>query len=154
MKVTFAIILLFICSGCMIKYVPPSEGPTASINFKNDSRGKILISFYEKSSQCERKRYTPLMKRNSNASHITYADKELTFEYIMLADGMYCKENLRFYPEKDHKYLFRTTYGANKCLWIMEDITQEKNPKQVKLSQISWKQGWHEDGSFCRENSQ
>ncbi len=154
MKAILTTILLFICSGCMIKYTPPSKGPTATINFKNDSPGQLLISFYEKSSQCERKRYTSLIKRNSDASHKTYANKELTFEYIMLANGKYCKTNLRFSPKNNHNYLFKTAYIANNCTWNMKDITQEKNPKQIKLSKIDWKQGWHENGSFCHDKIQ
>ena len=152
LKIIFATVSLFICSGCEIKYIPPSKGPTATINFKNDGPGHLLISFFDKSSQCERRRVTPFIRSTSSASHVTHADQDVTFEYIFTTMSKECRTNLRFFPEKNHNYLFRTTYtyGYNQCVWTMEDVTQEKSQK-VKLSQIPHKEGFYENGSFCRE---
>ncbi len=152
LKIIFATVSLFICSGCEMKYIPPSEGPTATINFKNDSFGELLISFFDKSSQCKGRRVTPLIRGTSNASRVTHADQDVTFEYIFTTRNKQCRTNLRFFPEKNHNYLFRTTYiyDYNQCRWTMEDVTQEK-PQKVKLSQIPHKEGYYENGSFCRE---
>ncbi|MFK7973755.1 MAG: hypothetical protein AB8B66_02680 [Rickettsiaceae bacterium] len=155
MKIILVIVTLLL-SGCAltpIPYAPPLEGPTATVNFQNNSHRDLEISFYKESDGCKGLQTTPVISPNTHATHVIYAGRPLTFEYYLLQfkqAGSFCFMNLRFVPETNHNYLFQTTDNPFSCKWIMSDITQSKKPKTIKLEALQRLHGG--DGSFCRKD--
>ena len=163
MKIILVIVTLLL-SGCAltpIPYAPPLEGPTATVKFQNDAQKDLKITFYEESDGCKGRRTTPLILPNTDATYVIYAGKPFTFKYhisqAQYTDAgtlhYYFITNLRFVPEKDHDYLFRTTEDLDSCKWSMIDITQNKKPKAIKLKLIKALAGWDEHSSFCHKDS-
>ena len=156
MKKIASILVILFCSGCAaIKYTPPTSGPIANILLKNDSESKLLVVFFEESSGCKRRRNIPDTGPNTVSNYSIYAGREFTFQYYLTKSTgtreLYCVTNLRFLPEPNHRYLFRTDVKENKCKWIMIDITNKDYPKPIKLDAIPWETGWDENSSFCKE---
>lgn len=86
MKIHLLQLLTLFLSGCVafdIPYTPPLKGPTATITFKNNSYKDLIIKFYEDSSGHTRAQDLPLILPNTEASHDIYAERPLTFYYLL-----------------------------------------------------------------------
>jgi hypothetical protein len=163
MKTLLSLVVALFLSGCIHTpaYNPPIEGPTATIEFKNDSQRDLQIAFYEEAYGCKRRRNVPLLLPTTSASHTVYANRPLAFQYYLrqiittARDGThesYCLINLGFTPEENHKYSFKTSEKAYSCEWKMVDMTNGKKPENISLDVMQWTTPWSENTSFCPKN--
>jgi hypothetical protein len=147
-------ILSLLSAGCVfgpVNYKPPENGPTTIIKFVNKSNGKLRISIYEESHNCQRRRKIEDLEAGHETSHVIYADKRLTFQYYQTlpSERRYCLLNIRFNPKSDKEYIFYSNTNASSCFWSMTEHNNGENKVQVPLEKIPWHTAWSSDGSFC-----
>ena len=131
MRLISTAILPLLSAGCVfgpVNYKPPENSPTTIIKFVNKSDGKLRISIYEESHNCQRRRKIENLEAGHETSHIIYTDKRLTFQYYQTLPlgRRYCLLNIRFNPRSDKEYIFYSNTNASSCFWSMTDIIMVK----------------------------
>lgn len=155
MKKTLLISIILL-SGCANpKYIPPTEGPIATIEFKNTSGNLTKTTlgpiFFENQPQCIGQRSADTIPAGQSFKYDVQANTEVTFGYYLsLQSGnreFYCLNNIRFTPKNGGKYTFSGEMNNGICTSILiDDDTKEK--ANYKL--IEWRTPFTGSGSFCR----
>ncbi|MDH5408571.1 MAG: hypothetical protein OEY00_08170 [Gammaproteobacteria bacterium] len=154
MKILSIITIALLFSGCAVMYTPPKSGPVAKIQFKNDAQRKLLISFFDVSTNCKGRRNIKPILPNNEATHSIPAGKEITFQYYLtnfngFGGEAYCLMNLRFFAKPNNNYIFKTSEDSNSCKWYMTNETNKEKPIKIKLKALEWIRGFNENSSFC-----
>ena len=157
MKKILIIFTALLFTGCAlnIKYTPPVSGPIANIQFKNNSKRNLSLAFYKVSTGCKGRQSVQKILSNTETKHVTYAGKELTFQYYLTNSKIggsfesYCLLNLRFLPKPNNSYIFSSYDDSRSCKWKMVNITNKEKPIEIKLKAIPWISGFDENSSFC-----
>ncbi len=154
-----SVLIALLCSGCGIapvKYVEPVAGPVATVHFKNASNLKLTVAFYETSKDCVgRQKADPPIPPQTSASHKVVADREVTFEYLLVderptTEGRHCLLNVRFLPRSGRVYSFVTGATHFGCKATMSDSTEPSNPQPVTLKFLPWDSKWGNGSAFCQ----
>ncbi|WP_146152022.1 hypothetical protein [Ahniella affigens] len=147
--------LILVGCGQQRLYVPPSDGPLATVEFKNEARGlPITVLFYEDGVTCKGLVRASFYSQDFAGSSVTVsAGKPFTFTIDHSTGRRYCRQTFMFTPDQG-AYRVVTTTGSEQCALVVEksvktDGSAETWVPVTEITRRQYKAPFFQDGEWC-----
>ena len=173
---TLAVLMISVMAGCTTPYKEPTNTPTATIEFVNDTTEKMGVQFYDDAKECTNRKTAGLVESRSQRKLIVPAGQSTAFTVstslgssgkkllglgaigglVTAATYRGCTPTVDFVPSVGAAYIFRMSSDSNECKYQFG----AQNPISgggtddmvaVRFTVREWIRPMGEAGPFCKK---